>query len=376
MFNKILLLSITAFLTTAVSAQQFSLTAKITGFDNGTKFYLEDPDTQIIIDSAITKDNSFVMKSRLDESPKGLFLSATAAGKYYWCYLFTGNEAIRITGDRKDFPFYMTISGSKSQDVYNILNDKIRSLQTLRNGLTENLGSLLTDESDSAKTKLKELGKKLQHIDSLTTSIRMTFINSNLNSYAGLNELYYLKERFRKDTLQQMYDGLEKDFRESIYGQRVLNYLKVGDILKVGDAYEDFEASDQFGHKHSISALKGRYILLDFTETYCGPCILSIDELRQVAKSYSDSLSVVSFCADRSRDTWQTGLSRDKQEWLCLWDGEAYYGKTILKYGITGYPTFVLIDPGGKIISKWSGYGKGGIESAIAGKISSQSAGH
>ena len=363
--KKIILLAITVCIVTVISAQQLSLTGKITGFPNGTKFYLQEPEAQLIVDSAVMMDNVFHMAVKLDGVPQGLFLSTTVDGKYYWTYLFVGNEAVRISGGIKDFPFYLTVNGSRSQDVYNILDDKTRSLQTLRNSLTENLGSLLSDESDSGKAKIEVLGKKLARIDSSTDAIKIVFIRANLNSYAALNELYWQKQKFPKDTLWQMYNSLTDTFKRSIYGERIVNYLKVGEPVKTGDQYHDFEAWDPSGAKHKISELRGKFILLDFTETYCGPCFLSADELKEVAKTYADSLNIVSFWADQSRATWQAGLSRDKQPWLCLWDGKGYYGETILKYGVRGYPTFVLIDPGGKIISEWTGYGKGGIAKAV-----------
>lgn len=213
-------------------AQQFSLSGKITGFPNGTKFYLKDPEADLSVDSAVIMDNVIDMGIKLDEVPKGLFLSATVDGNYYWCYLFVENETVQISGDKKDFPFYLTISGSRSQDVYNRLNDKIRPWVALRNSLTENIGSLISDESDSGKAKLGGIGKRLMHIDSLTDSIRITFIRGNLNSYAALNELYWLKEKYPKDTLRQMYNGLADSFKRSVYGERIVNYLKVGEPVK------------------------------------------------------------------------------------------------------------------------------------------------
>ena len=132
--KKITLLALTACLTTLAFAQQLSLTGKITGFPNGTKFYLQEPEAQLIIDSAVMMDNVFQMTVKLDGVPQGLFLSTTVDGSYYWTYLFVGNEAVRISGGTKDFPFYLTVNGSRSQDVYNILDDKTRSLQTLQIG--------------------------------------------------------------------------------------------------------------------------------------------------------------------------------------------------------------------------------------------------
>lgn len=364
--RKIITLGITVCTTAIVFAQQFSVAGKFTGFKNGTKFFLKDPETLLIIDSTILVDNSFIIKGQLSDTPKSIWLSTTTDKTYYWCNLFIGNEKVLIKGDRKDFPFYLNITGSKSQDVYNILDSKTKSLKTQRNTLTENIWQLVTDESDSGKAKLETVGKQLRHIDSLTNAIRITFIKSNLNSYAALNELYFLKTSFSKDSLQKMYNRLELNYKQSIYGQRILNYLKVGDILKVGDMFSNFEAIDQFGKMHKLSELKEKYILLDFTETYCGPCILAVDELKKISQTYADKLNIVSFWADKSKEVWNEGVLRDKLSWLCLWDGEGHYGETLLKYGVYGYPTFFLIDPNGKIVSQWTGYGKGDIENKIA----------
>lgn len=368
--KRMLFLIIAIGTTTILFAQQqFSIYANLTGFKDGTKFNLTDPEMQMVIDSAILKNNSFVITGKLDYVPKGLFLSANTEGNYYWCYLFIGNEKVTLKGDRKDFPFYLHVNGSKSQDIYNKLNEKTRSLMTRRNALTENLGSLLSDESDSAKTKLKSIGKQLNHIDSLTDSIKMVFIKSNLNSYPALNELYYLRTKFSRDSLQHLYNKLKDEYKESTYGERLVNYIKVGEILKVGDKFADFEAQDKFGKTNKLSQYIGKYILLDFTETYCGPCILSVDELKEIAKDYSDSLTIISFCADKSKKVWNKGLERDKPTWANLWNGEGTYGQTVLKYGVYGYPTFFLINPDGKIISKWSGYGKGNLIENISKKV-------
>ena len=120
----------------------------------------------------------------------------------------------------------------------------------------------------------------------------------------------------------------------------------------------DFEAMDKDGHKHHLSDTKGKYVLLDFSTTYCGPCIESLKDLKIISKKYADQIQIISFSGDGGKATWLKGINRDRPAWLTLWDGKGNYGETILKYGVTGYPSFFLIDPQGKIVSKWVGYGK------------------
>ncbi|HEY5327751.1 MAG TPA: TlpA disulfide reductase family protein [Mucilaginibacter sp.] len=147
-------------------------------------------------------------------------------------------------------------------------------------------------------------------------------------------------------------------FKISHFGARIGNYLKVGNILKNGDQMADFEAMDKDGHKHHLSDTKGKYVLLDFSTTYCGPCIESLKDLKIISKKYADQIQIISFSGDGGKATWLKGINRDRPAWLTLWDGKGNYGETILKYGVTGYPSFFLIDPQGKIVSKWVGYGK------------------
>jgi thioredoxin-related protein len=99
----------------------------------------------------------------------------------------------------------------------------------------------------------------------------------------------------------------------------------------------------------------------------------SIPELNEISKKLADNLSVVSFSGDAGKETWLKSLTRDQPQWLSLWDGKGFYGETIIKYGVTGYPTFVLINPDGKIVSKWSGYEKGALEKKVQDLITTKS---
>jgi thiol-disulfide isomerase/thioredoxin len=132
----------------------------------------------------------------------------------------------------------------------------------------------------------------------------------------------------------------------------------VGEAVKKGDQFYDFEAIDQNGLQHKLSDFNSKYLVLDFTEFGCFACVQSIPELSKIAKEYADKLTVISFFVDKNQQRWKDSLKQHPQNWTSLWDGNGQNGNTVLKYNVVGYPTFFIIDPSGKIIESFFGYGE------------------
>ena len=363
--KKVVLLPV-IFFVVQTFGQKNLVSGDLKGFVNGDKVIFEDPYQQKILDSTVILNGKFFLKIILDEIPKGYYLTIKSDSSYYYCYLFIANENVKINGQKNNFPYDLSVTGSKNHLVRTILNDKTKVLDKERDNVVRFLRADVPNENDSIyKIEYKKNSKRLKEIDKTTDSIKKDFVIKYINTYYGLNELYYLRGKFEKETLQKMYSSLKSIFKQSFYGERISNFLKVGDALKKGNQFFDFEAKDTTGKSYKFSEFSGKYILLDFTETYCGPCIESVEELKMVHKKYSDSLIIISFSADKSELIWKTGLNRDKLNWLSLSDGEGTYGNTLLKYGVDSYPTFFLINKSGKIIDIQKGFGNGTVENML-----------
>jgi thiol-disulfide isomerase/thioredoxin len=362
-----------AFLLIASSAQlafsqQYVIKANITGFKNGAKFYLNDVETDTNIDSAAIAGNAFMMKGKLPQSPSNLWVTSTVDGKSYFFILLIGSGTISVQGDIKDMPYNLITKGSKIDDINEIALKQEGPLFKRRNKLIEDYFAL--PANDSTAIKGKAIWKNIAVIDSEDVVVRTNFVKKYINSYAALNCLFFLKDNLSKQAITSLYESLTPQYKQSRYGQRIATFLKVGKILEQGDMAADFEAIGNDNKPHRLNDSKGKYILLDFSSTNCGPCVESVGELKALAKKHANDLSIITFSGDGGKATWLEGVNRDKPTWLSLWDGKGYYGETIIKYGVHGFPTFVLIDHSGKIVSKWSGYGPGSIESKINSLIS------
>lgn len=367
--NKILFICLVCFSIIGFS-QNNIITGSLIGFNNGDKIRLNNRIMMNVIDSAMIENGQFILKNNSDGVPRRLILSVLSGKKWYYSNLFIANENVRITGDKIDFQYNVKVEGSKNQELEVQLNSQLRPLEMERAEIGKFWRTEVLDSNEVYKNKLKESNKRAHEIDDLMNDIRISFVKKNINTYAALNQLGYLYNKFSKDELQEMYNSLESKYKECIYGQEMSNYLKVEAIVNKGDLYADFEAKDQFGKNHKLSEMNGQYILLDFTKEYCAPCVASIVELKQVNKEYGDKLKIVSFCIEKNELIWKNGIEKHQSNWLCLWDGNAEVGKTVLKYGVESYPTFFLINPKGEIVEKIHGYHNGELEKALKEEFS------
>jgi len=348
--------------TSCNKADSYKITGELTGFPDSTIFYLENSSTQESFDSAIILDNKLEFAGQLLNAPEQVFLRTRVDGHLVYTYLLIGNEKIRISGDIKDFPWDVQISGSKSHSDYDILRNMTKHYDIERDSLVQIFFNLTEEEKE---IRSREIWTRINSIDDSTQKIKVGFTKQYINTYPGIIHLGYIKKSLPKDTVQSLYDKLSPEIKTSKYARIVEIYLKEG-ITEIGDMAHDFEAYNKEGELISFSDIAGHYILLDFTAAYCGPCVQSAEELRLIDETYNDSLEIVSFSGDVKKDIWLESLDRDSVSWISLWDGQGTFSETYIKYGVSGFPTFFLIDPKGKIIDKWVGYGKGSLENKLS----------
>ncbi|MBO9564993.1 MAG: AhpC/TSA family protein [Niastella sp.] len=337
-----------------ILSAQYQVQAHLSGFANGTVFYLKDIETDQVLDSATLQKGAFLIKGSFEDGPRSLWLYTHVKDSFYYCNLLMGNEKVRVEGSVKDMPFFLRITGSPTQDVYNVLNRQTAQLYQSRDSLTSLAMPLMIKNEQQARQD--SIWNIVRGIDNNVDSITKKFIKEHINSYAGLRCLYFYRFKLDTATLRDLYGQLRSPFAESRFAKTIQTFLRVGAPVKTGDHLWDFTAIDSTGKSHQLSGYLGKYILLNFSTTYCGPCVLSKGELQEVIAKYSNQLSLLTFNADASRDVWLKGVRRDQPTWPVLWDGKAGHSEAILKYGVQGYPTFFLIDPKGVIVHRWSGY--------------------
>jgi thiol-disulfide isomerase/thioredoxin/outer membrane lipoprotein-sorting protein len=142
----------------------------------------------------------------------------------------------------------------------------------------------------------------------------------------------------------------------------------------VGDAAPAFALKTPDGSEVTLASLKGKIVLLDFWATWCGPCKMAMPGVQKLHEKYKDKAVAV-----YGIDTFERGSGEKAKKYMAekkYTYGLLYSGDELAKkYGISGIPTFILIDKDGKILHLGVGYDEGMdehistiIDKALAGK--------
>ena len=350
----------------------YVIQGEVTGFPDSTEVYLLNGQSNEKMDSARIIGGKFQMQGVLAEEPISVRLTIQTK-PVVGTSLLMGNERITLQGDKDDFPngVNRTLSKYDIQDEH--FHAVTRSLLREHDSLVKILIKMPAEmqRGQDGATLLRRIRRLSRQHDSL----QRDYMFAHPDTYPSLIKLSYDMFSYSRDTVQMLFDQMSPELQASSYAKRVRLFLNTQPVA-VGDPFLDFEAEDQNGNRVRLSDLvgkEGKYLLLDFTAAWCGPCIMANKEMRQMTETYSDSLRIVSFSMDNNKETWQNALKRDSVCWTSLWNDQQPLDQSIsIPYRVEGFPTFFLISPQGMIEQQWFGYGPGFFDQKI-GRLKNRS---
>lgn len=312
------------------------------GTSDGEIVYMSDYNDGLIVDSAIVSDGEFVFKGVADSAMARILTLRNLQAKL------------------------ILEKGVMSVDMLDPFSGK-------GNLMTEEMNEYLSRSADI----IMEAREKLADVDASLPELEKREIHEKIvdDLFTELDELpsAYLKEHpndvlgaviFHTWMQNQMEPSAEQ-FNEAskLVGDHVLNYGPVKQMAEyfdkldktaVGRPFVDFtiENGNSDGTSVSLSDYvgKGKYVLVDFWASWCGPCRMESPVIAEVYKKYKgDRFDVVSIAVWDKRDATLRAIEEDGSTWPQILDAQTIPTEL---YGIQGIPHIILFGPDGTIVAR------------------------
>ena len=242
------------------------------------------------------------------------------------------------------------------------INDDYKKLQTLLEGVNAKTLALNHEyqTAPAEKKNSQEFREYLVKKDSVITAERheliLSYIKSNPQTLISLNSLKeYAGPTPDVAVIQPLFNSLSAPVKESKSGKLYGAYLANLQKTAIGSIAPDFSQPDTSGKIISLSSFRGKYILVDFWASWCGPCRAeNPNVVKAYAKYHPKGFEILGVSLDQptGKANWLKAIHADGLGWTQVSDLKFWKNEVAVLYGIKAIPQNFLLDPNGKIIAK------------------------
>ena len=175
--------------------------------------------------------------------------------------------------------------------------------------------------------------------------------NETVRSYSLFNAMNYYLMEHGLDDFERHYDYFTETNTDPYYDEQLRIAYEKKQRIAPGQPAPPFTLSDLDGNEVSLSDFKGQYVFLDFWQTLCSRSARELPHLLQLHSDYKeDNIAFVSISIDENKENWINYVKENKNMGTSLRSENYFDAKVYRDYQVFGLPTFILIDPEGRIV--------------------------
>lgn len=349
----------------------YTVEGKLVGIDSGmVKLvrYNKADRTSITVDSAYINKGKFTMKGIIGQAE---MMNVMIVPGNWSMSIFMENSPIKLEVDtlgaqHYDYTAYghtkganlvnYTVSGSKANDQYQSYTKDPKQEEFNRLSKAREERYEKADEKERQKIKAEA--------ESLYTSFTQwkaqwidNFIAKNPSSVVGayiFEDFYQFNRQMPLTKMEALLTQFKGEALSSPYYLNLKENLKNRKALLPGNEAPDFSALYADSTNFNLSSTRGKYVLIDFWASWCAPCRASIPHWKNVYAEYKDKgLEIVAVTNDNNWTQWKKALEVENMPWIQVADDfpiKNMPSRIGTLYMTTYLPSYVLLDPEGKII--------------------------
>lgn len=345
-------------LSFAQKPKEFELKGKLDLTNSVDWIYLRySSDGQYVMDSVQPKNGEFKFKGTITEPGEANLIAkfkqqGDNKPPRQMIQIFLEPAKIELTA--KDSLPNNKVEGSKGNDEFQSLIKQATLYDQKFEKMYDQYDSL---EQAGDKEGMKKTEAAINQLDDeMRENVYGDFIKSHPGSDVAPFALkQYAGWEIDPAKVEPLYNSLSASLKESPSVKSIKDRIDIAKKTAIGSYAMDFTQNDTLGKPVSLSSFRGKYVLVDFWASWCGPCRRENPNVVKVFNKFKDkNFTILSVSLDRpnAKDKWLAAIHKDGLTWTHVSDLKYWDNAVAKQYGIRAIPQNLLLDPQGKIIAK------------------------
>lgn len=324
----------------------FSIAGQVIGFVDSTYLFLDNSITKQA-DSAMILEGRFMFTGSIPDSIPSMQVVLRTKNFSDYTFFWIENANITFTVEKGKFR-EAKITGSATQAEAYLYMQAVQFSENEFDSLY-----MLIDNPGLSMADQEELAKKLEEADVKKKNVSSDFIKKHPASLISAYVLSVYASTWGRQLTMKLYTGLSVSNKNSDYGKSVNRYLALNADLKPGDHFIDFKQNNSANVAIKLSDFEGKFILLEFWASWCGPCRQENPALVETYKAYKNKgFEILGVSLDDNKESWLKAIEKDGLLWENVSELNGDKNSAALIYGVSAIPDNLLIDRDGIIVDR------------------------